>query len=711
MRAAAARLFRAHAEVVAAYVLLIVLGTWPLAIHFGSHVPGDPADPGDYWAYYWDLWWVKTALFHGQNPLHTSLLYWPDGTALYFHSLLLAPSLILAPITAALGATISYDLLVWLSFLGSALGTYALVLTVLGRGASRPAAFVAGVVYAFGAYRFSRMMGHLDLLSTEWLPFAVLFLVRLWRDGGRLNALGLFLFATLTALTNWYLGASLGLLVIVSACELWFASGGAAARLALRRLAPPLVAAALLTSPAWVGMLAQGGAGGRLADPLADCLANSADLLGFVLPSSAHPLWGHAVTGVRQRLFGPQDNVVENTVFLGFVPLGLALLGWRQARSWETRIFRWTFVVFAVLSLGPYLRIAGHTLRIAGKPLPMPYMAVLSVPYGSLAHGPARFVLTAGLALAVLAGLGAHRVLIEKPSRAAACYAALLVALAVFETAAVPYPLALVHVPAAYDRLPAASVASGALLEVPIPDWPAQLPQRMLYQTRHGHPVFGGYLSRSLPPHAFHAVPGFRELKRLSLVLPDIDKIEPADRSAAARVALRAYGTTHVMLLKEDFRYLPGLESKATAARAVLVGLLGPPSYEDAEAALFSVPDATVPAFVCPERGFSPVEGTATEPARALTCPARVGFWAPDEGSYEVKLTGYALDHAQPMVLDCGNGSTTSADFSTTSPSTAALVCRAQRGWRLINLRCSAADGPSLVVTKLSIDPPRLGLR
>jgi hypothetical protein len=175
---------RVHGGVLALFVVLTVLATWPLAAHFTNHVPGNPRDPGDYWAYYWDLWWVKSALVAGHDPLHTRLLYHPDGTSLYFHSLLLGPGTLVTPVTAVLGPTVSYNLLVWLSFFGSAAGVYALFLSLAGPGASRLAAALAGVVYAFSAYRFSRMMGHLDLLSTEWLPFAALFLLRSVREGG-----------------------------------------------------------------------------------------------------------------------------------------------------------------------------------------------------------------------------------------------------------------------------------------------------------------------------------------------------------------------------------------------------------------------------------------------------------------------------------------------------------------------------------------------
>ncbi|MBP6703837.1 MAG: hypothetical protein KA385_10045 [Vicinamibacteria bacterium] len=685
---------RGYVVVAALFLILTVVATWPLALHLDTHVPGDPNDPGDYWAYYWDLWWVKEALLSQQSPLHTSLLYRPDGADLYFHSLMIAPSTLMVPITALLGPTISYNFLVWLSFVGSAFGVYLLALRVLGPLGSRRAAFLGGVVYAFSAYRFSRMMGHLDLLSTQWLPFVALFLLRSAREGGWANACALAVFTVLTGLTNWYLTLSLVLLVCTFLFERLFSGGWAAAARMLGRIAPSLLLAAAMTSPAWLGIFREGGQGGQLGDPLGDNLANSADLLGFVLPSSAHPLWGHAIDSVRMALFGPNDNVVENTVFLGFVPLTLAFVGWREARSAEARPFRWVWIVFIVLSIGPCLRVLGHTVRIGEWAVPMPYLLLYHLPYGTLAHAPVRFVLVGGIGLAVLAALGAQRVLVRRGPLAASLLAA-AGCLALFETAAVPYPLAAVRIPAVYDHL--TGPASGVVLEAPIPDWPAQLPQRMLYQTRHGHPVFGGYLSRSLPPQPFETLPGFREIKKLSLDGSDIDHIGRPILPAVARVVLRAYGTTDVVLLKNDFQYLPGLNDAGAQARIVLTSLLGAPIYEDDEAAVFSVADTEAPAFACPERGFLPVEGGLANPERVLLSRGRIGLWAPRDGRYEIGLTGHALGNSRGVELRFNDGVVGAMPFEA-GPSQARYSREMKRGWQLVELTCrmSAAPHPSL---------------
>jgi hypothetical protein len=235
----------------------------------------------------------------------------------------------------------------------------------------------------------------------------------------------------------------------------------------------------------------------------------------------------------------------------------------------------------------------------------------------------------------------------------------------------------------------------------------------MLYQTRHGRPIFGGYLSRGVPPHPFHALPGFRDLQRLRVNDADVDHVPPASWPSIARTTLRAYGTTHVLLLKDDFRYLPGLESKGGDARAVLGELLGAPSFEDAESAVFVVPEATpaTPAFVSPERGFQPVEYPDSTPMRAVRPRARIGLWSPAGGACEVTLTGFALGTDRTVELRFPTGAAQAFPFSSREHGAARYRGDAVAGWQTIDLRCVGPEetgpahgqAPCLVVTDLTI--------
>src|SRR6185369_4491378 len=107
------------------------------------------------------------------------------------------PAAVVAPATALLGVIPAFNLLVAASFVLSGYAAYRLALYVLrtrcasepgvtGASRVRTAAFVGGVAFAFSSYRFVHLLGHLDLLQTEWIPAFVLLLLRV-KDRGRLG--------------------------------------------------------------------------------------------------------------------------------------------------------------------------------------------------------------------------------------------------------------------------------------------------------------------------------------------------------------------------------------------------------------------------------------------------------------------------------------------------------------------------------------------
>ena len=82
------RVLATHGGVVAAYLGLTVLVTWPLALNVATAIPGG----GDSWQFYWNLWWTERALVELQtSPFFTTEVHFPHGSALYFHTLNLLP--------------------------------------------------------------------------------------------------------------------------------------------------------------------------------------------------------------------------------------------------------------------------------------------------------------------------------------------------------------------------------------------------------------------------------------------------------------------------------------------------------------------------------------------------------------------------------------------------------------------------------------------
>jgi predicted methyltransferase len=161
------------------YGLLAALATYPLLLHFGTRLP---SDGGDALQNYWNYWWTARALSAGQNPYWTPFLYAPYGAPLYLHTLNLFNGIVGLPVQWAFGMVPAYNTVVFLSFILAGYFAYLLVAEVSG---SRLAGFVGGVVYAFGSYHMTHLLGHMNLLASEWLPAYLLCLRRAIGATGR----------------------------------------------------------------------------------------------------------------------------------------------------------------------------------------------------------------------------------------------------------------------------------------------------------------------------------------------------------------------------------------------------------------------------------------------------------------------------------------------------------------------------------------------
>jgi hypothetical protein len=660
-----------------AYTTLALILTFPLVVHPASRLPGG----GDTWLYYWNIWWLDQSILGAHvNPFFCPLLHHPYGASLYFHTLNLLPSVLALPVAALSSLALAYNLIVWVGFVLAGIAADALARDLLRAGAPRLltpaerwAAFVAGCAFSFSAYHFAHLLGHLDMMATFWLPWFALALSRAARDGRPARVLLAAVVLAGTALTSWY----------YALIELVFASLLVAHRLlrnpsargrVLARVGAILALGALLVSPLLVPMLVLGRTTGRVPDPWGDMLRFSADLLAFVTPSFLHPLWGHRVAPF-QELLARNGNVVESSsAYLGLVALLLALYGLMCDRVRSPGVeggdsapgarFWWlVLVVFGCLALGPVLHIGGRPATVADHEVWLPYSLFARLPYGDIPRSLARFAVMTTLAVSLLAALGVRRALEGAGTTRRAWIGIGLVALVLFDNAAVPLPTSAVRVPAAYRWLgaqPAAPTttppARGALVEVPIPDDPFRYPPRMLYQTVHERPVFGGYLARALPPIPFPAIPGFAQLASLSAGVDDVVAYEAATLGPLSLAVLESYGAEFVVIDKQV------LDQGALArARQAWVSMAArdQPAFEDQETLVYRVPrGATSPvAAVWLDRGWFYLEQRDGPPAarwRWMGAQSELRIRAPRSGSYALELDARALRHPRSVSIEIG---------------------------------------------------------
>lgn len=506
--------------VILLFLVLSVVLTFPLILHFSDHVPGTTTWAMDEYGYVWNNWWFKHAVFDlGISPFHTDYIFYPVGTSLVLYTFTLLHVLLGLPLQFAFGLIPASNGEVLFSFVTSGFGAYLLARYLLRKtfrpvGVVELGAFAAGAVFAFASNRLVyAALGHYNVVATEWMPFYTLFLIKTVREKRWTNALLAGLFAALALYVETTDGVLLALFTVVYLAVEW---RRALTRGAVARLAATLGTAAVLFAPLLVPTLNEILFSGYSLPGWGDAQKLVVDLFGFITPTSLNPLardWVHELDQVRQ---GTARFVDINTVFLGYVTLALSLIG--AARFWKNlKVWAVSAVAFAVLCLGPLLHINGQsTFDLDGLQVtfPMPYLLLHYIPLLKENRVPNRFSALVMLSLAVLAAFGIGWLLTKidggpkrwaRPLQAVAF--SLLLGALLFEHLAVPLPLTDSRVPDVYARI-ASEPGNFAVLTLPL-GWRNSFGQQgaedtrlQYYQSTYQKYTFAANIQRN-PPFLF----------------------------------------------------------------------------------------------------------------------------------------------------------------------------------------------------------------
>lgn len=427
---------RKNLAILGLFAALTVVMTWPLARYAASAIAGPP---GDGFIHLYEMYWFKRAIFDLQRwPLFDPEMFYPIGYNMGLSHITPSNTLPMMPVVLLAGPIAGFNGAVFLSFALSAFGAYLLALRFTR---NRWAGIVAGIMFAFSAYRFHNLgAGWLPNLGTQWLPFAILYLDKViarprrpLRDG----ALAGFFFA-LVCLSSWYHVYIAGLALV--AYLLARARPWRQCLLARTTLAGGVafsVVAVLLILPLAMPLLQFGVGEDKMDWPLSQADEASASIDDLFLPSIYNTLWGDTLSRRRETTYAA---VAPGLVYLGLPALALALYGLRR-RAAGSGPFWAIGIIGAVLTLGLTLHANGLRLYIpvpasveesfsramltlAGKlalnpgsywafrqeggiPLPLPGMLFsLFAPFGGTMRVFHRFALDSSLAVAILAGMG-----------------------------------------------------------------------------------------------------------------------------------------------------------------------------------------------------------------------------------------------------------------------------------------------------------------
>lgn len=517
---------------------------------------------GDAWQNLWNLHLVDRALRSGASLLSTDWAWAPEGTSLLSHTLALSATVPGALLGRLVGFSPAYALLVVASFVLCAVASYRLARRL---GAPVAGAALGAAVFAFAPQRFARSLGHLNLLGSFWIPFALEGLLVAARSRGRGRAAGAVLAALALVglvLTDWYL-ALLGLLAVLSfsAFELARAPKGQRGGVFLA-LSLAALLALLPTLPLARRLVREQGSERTGGHPSKWC---SVAVTSLVVPSRIQ--LSSALT--RPLTERNHQNVAEGAGYLGVVPLALTLL---VLLPWRRRPRDLDFALLAggvalVLALGPQPRVFDRLLDF-----PLPY-AWLERAWPPLALGGCvnRFVLLAFLPLALGTALSIGRLSEKLAGRRLGAAVALASLLLLVEYAPVDpgASTAPLHPPDPAMAALRAAPGPGAVLDVETGVG------ALVRQIAHGRPQTFGYLSRTPPSR--------REARLLDPLLgPLLDPGRPAaplPRPVASALLRDRWGV--------GFVTSPSSGPLAQRARSFGFPLL----YESGRSLVFRVPE------------------------------------------------------------------------------------------------------------------------
>jgi hypothetical protein len=388
-RLAGKRFQTASACVIYLAISLLFFGT-PLLGHFAHRFIGGGADP---LIQMWGLEWWPHAIANHLNPFVTRLLWAPTGYHLVWANSIPGPSLALYPITQLFGPVVSYNILCLFCPTAAAFSTFLLCRYVTGQFWP---SILGGYVFGFSQYMLAHMLAHVCLMFIFPIPLVgYLVLLRMdkkVRQYGFVTLLVIILlFHFLSSSEVFATTTVFGALTMALSYVIFDSETGHHLTGITEEIASAYALLAVLLAPYMYYVFEQ-----RLPNPFFPATAYSNDVLAFLVPTPVIFLGGHPFSSIT-RHFLEGTPWWEEAAYLGpALWLVLCFFAWSYWRTQVGKLLVLSFMLIAVMSLGPTLHFAGRALA------PMPWWLFNQLPLIDQAL-PGRF----GMYLFLVAGLAA----------------------------------------------------------------------------------------------------------------------------------------------------------------------------------------------------------------------------------------------------------------------------------------------------------------
>lgn len=464
---------RTNLAIMGLFLSLAVVWTWPLGVNLSWRIPHDPGDPI---LNTWILWWNTQAIPFTERWWDPPIFY-PMRGAFALSEHLFGIALFTTPMQwAGLSPLGAYNIALILSF-----GLSGFFACLLGRRltGSTLAGLCAGMAFGFAPYRASHL-SHLQVLTSQWMPLALLAMHGYVEDGRR-RWLWVFAAAWLIqALSNGYY--LLFFPVLVALWLAWFVDWRHAPRRGVA-LAATWAGSSLLLVPGLLHYL-QVHRGLGLSRTPGEMVRFSAKLDSFVHAGGMLRFWPSLPGETQEEFLFPGVTALALILVLALVEVVRRRAARPAARS-PLAFYALAALLMYALALGPAPDGPIAWVR--------PYALLTYLPGFDGLRAPARFAMLAVLCLSMAAGLAFRRLAPARPALRWS-FAALVVTGLAIDGWMRAMPLA-----PAPGRTILPEIPHAAVVELPVDEGIVST-AAMYRAMTHGRPLINGY-SGHTPPH------------------------------------------------------------------------------------------------------------------------------------------------------------------------------------------------------------------
>ena len=484
-----------HLSVILIFSVLTVIFTFPVIFDLTTEAAG--LDCYDQCHMMWRIWWADFSFQNGLDFHHSNYMFYPDGADIGGN---------LAYFTTFIGFLLVQFLdyvaawnIIW--FLGFVFGGYGCYLLANNFNKNYLSSIIAGMIFTFGTYHMVHSMLHIGLSMIVWLPIFVLFLFKLLEKQSKYYPIvgGIIFF--LVSLTHMYYTVFIAIFSIIFFAVYIFRQKKVSNNTFIVNFSILFTIGLISTS---VLFLVNPTSGDEFPmRTLQEHINFSASLENLILPSSFQTSQTILNYGTNMSFYSFFDKPVmfpnhEAMIFLGYSVIflsALAVIRYRQNHTWF-----WLLIcgIFILMSFGPELQIFSESTGIV-LPDKVLYDAI---PEWDEIRVPARFIVMANMALAVLASYAVYGLIKNKFSsfKQQLVLTAVIGFVILFEFSMIPYPSYSESVPDIYEEIKN-DESKFAVLPVPIGgigDYGLMSDPLILYhQLHHEKPIYGGHESRT----------------------------------------------------------------------------------------------------------------------------------------------------------------------------------------------------------------------